>query len=61
MKIISERNEWYDLAEEVKNGTQPDAAVFIEGIAERKIASMTVEDIADIIESNSGQLMFCWR
>jgi hypothetical protein len=54
-------SEWYELAEEVKNGVQPDAAVFIEGIAERKIAAMTVEEIADIIESNSGQLMFCWR
>lgn len=54
-------SEWYELAEEVKNGAQPDAAIFIEGIAERKIAVMTVEKIADIIKSNSGQLMFCWR
>ena len=57
----SEVNEWYELAEEVKNGAQPDAAVFIEGISERKIAAMTIGDIADIIESNNGQLMFCWR
>ena len=57
----SEINEWYELAEKVKNGTQPDAAIFIEGISERKIAAMAIEKIADIIESNSGQLMFCWR
>lgn len=54
-------SEWYELAQEVKNGVQPDAAVFIVGIAESKIAAMTVEGIADIIESNNGQLMFCWR
>ena len=54
-------SEWYELAKEVKNDAQPDADVFIEGIAERKIAAITLEEIADIIESNSGQLMFCWR
>lgn len=58
---LSPASEWYEMAEEVKNGAQPDAAVFIEGIAERKIAVMTVEEIANIIESNNGQLMFCWR
>jgi hypothetical protein len=57
----SESSEWYELAEEVKSGAQPDAAVFIEGIAERKIAAITLEEIADIIESNNGQLMSCWR
>lgn len=57
---LAPTSEWYEMAEEVKSGAQPDAAVFIEGIAERKIAVMTVEEIADIIESNNGQLMFCW-
>lgn len=61
MRRMSETNEWFELAEEVKKGTQPDAAAFIEGIAERRIASMTIEEIADIIEHNNGQLMFCWR
>lgn len=54
-------SEWYEMAEEVKNGAHLDAAVFIEGIAERKIAAMTLEEIADVSKSNSGQLMFCWR
>lgn len=58
---LSPTSEWFEMAEEVKGGAQPDAAVFIEGIAERKITAMTVEEIADIIESNNGQLMFCWR
>ncbi|QDR81326.1 hypothetical protein [Sporomusa termitida] len=60
-ELMSERNEWYELAEDVKRGGQPEAAIFVEGVTERKIASMTVEEIADIIEHNNGQLMFCWR
>lgn len=54
-------SEWHELAEEVKSGAQPDVATYIEWIAERKITSMTVEDIADIIEHNMGQLMFLWK
>lgn len=54
-------SEWYEMAEEVKYCEQPDAAAYIEWIAERKIASMTVEEIADIIEHNMGQLMFLWK
>lgn len=60
-ELMRERNEWYELAEDVKRGGQPEAAIFVEGVTERKIASMTVEEIADIIEHNNGQLMFCWR
>lgn len=54
-------DEYYELAEEVKSGRQPKAAILIEEIAERDIGSLSIDDIAEIINGNSGQIMFCWE
>jgi hypothetical protein len=54
-------DEYYELAEEVKSGRQPKAAILIEEIAEREIASLSIDYIAEIIDGNSGKLMFYWE
>ncbi|MDT8900093.1 hypothetical protein [Anaeroselena agilis] len=54
-------DEWHELAEEVKSGRQPKVAELIEGIAEKKIGSLSIDEIAEIINGNAGQIMFCWE